>query len=118
MRFGLLGRKLGHSYSPMIFDLLGGYRYDLFEREHDDIEKLLRQEDFDGINVTIPYKKEVLPYLDEIDPLARRLGSVNTIVKRNGKLTGYNSDYFGLCLDTILAKVYGNRYKKQRSCQK
>ena len=95
MRFGLLGRKLGHSYSPMIFDLLGGYRYDLFEREPEDIEKLLRTEDFDGINVTIPYKKEVLQYLDEIDPLAARLGSVNTIVKRNGKLTGYNSDYFG-----------------------
>ncbi len=95
MRFGLLGRKLGHSYSPMIFDLLGGYRYDLFEREPEDIEFLLRNEDFDGINVTIPYKKEVLQYLDEIDPLAARLGSVNTIVKRNGKLTGYNSDYFG-----------------------
>ena len=95
MRFGLLGRKLGHSYSPMIFNLLGGYRYDLFEREPDDIEKLLRQEDFDGINVTMPYKKEVLKYLDKVDPLARRLGSVNTIVKRNGKLTGYNSDYFG-----------------------
>ena len=95
MRFGLLGRKLGHSYSPMIFDLLGGYRYDLFEREPEDIENLLRNVDFDGINVTIPYKKEVLQYLDEIDPLAQRLGSVNTIVKRKGKLTGYNSDYFG-----------------------
>ena len=95
MRFGLLGRKLGHSYSPMIFDLMGGYRYDLFEREPEDIENLLRNEAFDGLNVTIPYKKEVLQYLDEINPLAARLGSVNTIVKRNGKLTGYNSDYFG-----------------------
>ena len=95
MRFGLLGRKLGHSYSPMIFDLFGGYRYDLFEKEPDQIEYFLRTEDFDGINVTIPYKKEVLQYLDEIDPLAQRLGSVNTIVKRDGKLIGYNSDYFG-----------------------
>jgi len=95
MKFGLLGRKLGHSYSPMIFDLLGGYRYDLFEREPEDIEDLLKNGDFDGINVTIPYKKEVLQYLDEIDPLAARLGSVNTVVKRGGKLTGYNSDYFG-----------------------
>ena len=95
MKFGLLGRKLGHSYSPMIFDLMGGYRYDLFEREPEGIEDLLRNEDFDGINVTIPYKKEVLQYLDEIDPLAKRLGAVNTIVKRNGKLYGYNSDYFG-----------------------
>ncbi len=95
MKFGLLGRKLGHSYSPMIFDLMGGYRYDLYEREPDNIRDLLKNGDFDGINVTIPYKKEVLQYLDEIDPLAARLGSVNTVVRRNGKLTGYNSDYFG-----------------------
>ena len=95
MKFGLLGRKLGHSYSPMIFDLMGGYQYDLFEREPEGIEDLLRNTDFDGINVTIPYKKEVLPYLDEIDPLALRLGAVNTIVKRDGKLFGYNSDYYG-----------------------
>ncbi len=95
MKFGLLGRKLGHSYSPMIFDLMGGYRYDLFEREPEDIEALLRQGDFDGINVTIPYKKEVVRYLDEVDALALRLGSVNTIVKREGRLTGHNSDYFG-----------------------
>ena len=95
MRFGLLGRKLGHSYSPAIFDLMGGYRYDLFEREPEQIEALLKNEDFDGLNVTIPYKKEVLQYLDEVDELAARLGSVNTIVKRNGRLYGHNSDYFG-----------------------
>ena len=95
MRFGLLGRKLGHSYSPVIFDLMGGYRYDLFEREPEDIEALLRNEDFDGLNVTIPYKKAVLQHLDDVDELAARLGSVNTVVKRGGKLTGHNSDYFG-----------------------
>ena len=95
MRFGLLGRKLGHSYSPAIFDLMGGYRYDLFEREPEQIEALLHSEDFDGLNVTIPYKKEVLQYLDEVDELASRLGSVNTVVKRSGKLYGHNSDYFG-----------------------
>ena len=95
MKFGLLGRKLGHSYSPMIFDLMGGYQYDLHEREPEGIEDLLQNGDFDGLNVTIPYKKEVLPYLDEIDPLALRLGAVNTIVKRDGKLFGYNSDYYG-----------------------
>ena len=95
MRFGLLGRKLGHSYSPQIHNLLGGYPYELFEREPDDVADFLKNGDFDGINVTIPYKKTVIPYLDEIDPLALRLGAVNTIVKRNGKLKGYNSDYFG-----------------------
>ncbi len=95
MKFGLLGRKLGHSYSPMIFDLMGGYTYLLHEREPEDIEDLLRSEPFDGLNVTIPYKKDVLPYLDKVDELALRLGSVNTIVKRGGKLTGHNSDYYG-----------------------
>ena len=95
MRFGLLGRKLGHSYSPMIFDLMGGYEYLLHEREPEGIEDLLRNGDFDGLNVTIPYKKEVLQYLDEVDELALRLGSVNTIVRRNGRLEGHNSDYYG-----------------------
>jgi shikimate dehydrogenase len=79
----------------MIFDLMGGYEYRLHEREPEGIEGLLRNEPFDGLNVTIPYKKDVIPYLDEVDPLARRLGSVNTIVKRNGHLSGYNSDYYG-----------------------
>lgn len=95
MRFGLLGRKLGHSYSPMIFDLMGGYEYLLHEREPEGIEDLLKNGDFDGLNVTIPYKKEVLQYLDEVDGLALRLGSVNTIVRRNGRLVGHNSDYYG-----------------------
>ena len=95
MKFGLLGGHLGHSYSPMIFDLMGGYEYLLHEREPDGIEDLLRNEPFDGLNVTIPYKKDVFPYLDEVDELAQRLHSVNTVVKRNGHLTGHNSDYYG-----------------------
>ena len=95
MKFGLLGRKLGHSYSPMIFQLMGGYEYLLHEREPEGIEDLLRKEPFDGLNVTIPYKKDVIPYLDEVDELATRLGSVNTVVKRNGHLAGHNSDYYG-----------------------
>lgn len=95
MTFGLLGRKLGHSYSPMIFRLLGGYEYRLYEREPEEIQTLLRDEEFDGLNVTIPYKKDVFAHLDEVDDLAMRLHSVNTIVKRNGHLTGHNSDYYG-----------------------
>ena len=94
MRYGLLGRKLGHSYSPAIHGMLG-YDYGLLEREPEELEAMLKNGDFVGINVTIPYKKDVLPYLDEIDPLAQRLGAVNTIVRRNGKLIGYNSDYYG-----------------------
>lgn len=96
MQCGLLGRKLGHSYSPQIHGLLGSYSYSLFEKEPEDVEDFLRNGDFTGINVTIPYKKTVLPYLDELSPVARKMGCVNTIVRRNdGRLYGHNTDYFG-----------------------
>ena len=96
MKSGLLGRKLGHSYSPQIHALMGEYSYDLFEREPEDVGDFVKNGDFTGINVTIPYKKEVIPYLDELSPLARRMGAVNTIVRRaDGTLFGHNTDYFG-----------------------
>lgn len=96
MQCGLLGKKLGHSYSPQIHGLLGSYSYSLFEKEPEDVEDFLRNGDFTGINVTIPYKKTVLPYLDELSPVARKMGCVNTIVRRNdGRLYGHNTDYFG-----------------------
>lgn len=96
MKCGLLGRKLGHSYSPQIHGLLGDYSYALFEKEPEQLASFLKNGDFTGINVTIPYKKDVLPYLDELSPAARKIGSVNTIVRRaDGSLFGHNSDYFG-----------------------
>lgn len=96
MKCGLLGRKLGHSYSPQIHGLLGDYSYELFEKEPEQLASFLREGDFTGINVTIPYKKDVIPYLDELSPAARKIGSVNTIVRRaDGSLFGHNSDYFG-----------------------
>lgn len=95
MRCGLLGRKLGHSYSPQIHSCFGDYPYLLFEKEPEELEGFLRHGDFTGINVTVPYKKDVIPYLDELSPVAARLGAVNTIVRRNGKLIGHNTDYFG-----------------------
>lgn len=96
MKCGLLGRKLGHSYSPQIHGLLGDYSYQLFEKEPEQLASFLREGDFTGINVTIPYKKDVIPYLDELSPAARKIGSVNTIVRRaDGSLFGHNSDYFG-----------------------
>ena len=96
MKCGLLGRKLGHSYSPQIHGLLGDYSYDLFEKEPEELTAFLRDGDFSGINVTIPYKKDVIPSLDELSPAARKIGSVNTIVRRSdGSLFGHNSDYFG-----------------------
>lgn len=96
MKCGLLGRKLGHSYSPQIHCSLGDYSYTLFEKEPEEIEDFLKNSDFTGINVTIPYKKDVIPYLDELSPLAKKLGAVNTIVRRkDGRLIGHNTDYFG-----------------------
>ena len=95
MKCGLLGRKLGHSYSPQIHARLGDYSYELFEKEPEDLENFLKNGDFSGINVTVPYKKAVIPYLDELSPLAQKLGAVNTVVRRGGKLIGHNTDYFG-----------------------
>lgn len=95
MKCGLLGRTLGHSYSPQIHAMLGDYSYELFEKEPEEIVDFLKSGDFTGINVTVPYKKAVIPYLDELTPIAQKLGAVNTIVRRNGKLVGHNTDYFG-----------------------
>lgn len=100
MVYGLLGRTLGHSYSPQIHALLGDYEYRLFEVEPQALEAFLKKREFGGINVTIPYKKDVLPYLSGISENAKRIGAVNTItVKEDGGLYGDNTDYDGfLCL--------------------
>lgn len=96
MLCGLLGRKLGHSYSPQIHKMLGDYQYELFEKEPQDLESFLRSCPFKGLNVTIPYKKDVLPYCSELSEQAQKLGAVNTIIRRNdGSLIGHNTDYFG-----------------------
>ena len=95
MNCGLLGRKLGHSYSPQIHARLGSYPYALFEKEPEEIEDFLKSGNWTGINVTVPYKQTVIPYLDELTPLAQKLGAVNTIVRRDGKCIGHNTDYFG-----------------------
>ena len=96
LKCGLLGRKLGHSYSPAIHNMLSDYSYELFEREPEQLEDFLLHGDWDGINVTIPYKKTVLPYCRELGPLAKEIGSVNTIVRRpDGSLFGDNTDAYG-----------------------
>ena len=95
MKCGVLGRKLGHSYSPQIHKHLGDYEFHIFEKEPEELADFLQNGDFSGTNVTIPYKKDVIPYLDEISPIAQKLGAVNIIVRRNGKLIGHNSDHFG-----------------------
>lgn len=94
--YGLIGRKLGHSYSPQIHSFLGDYEYNIYEMEEDAVGPFLQKREFNAINVTIPYKKTVMPFLDRIDDSAIKIGSVNTIVKENdGTLTGYNTDYYG-----------------------
>ena len=95
MKCGLLGRKLAHSYSPAIHALLGDYEYNLYEKEPEELEAFLRSSDWDGINVTIPYKQAVIPYLDSLTPIASEVGAVNTIIRRDGKLIGSNTDYWG-----------------------
>ncbi len=96
MEYGLIGEKLGHSYSKQIHSCLGGYDYELKEIKREDLEAFIKERDFKGINVTIPYKEAVIPLLDEVDPAALSIGAVNTVVNHNGKLKGYNTDAFGL----------------------
>lgn len=96
MKSGLLGRKLGHSYSPQIHALMADYSYELFEKEPEEVGEFVLHGDYTGINVTIPYKKDVIPYLDELSPMAKRMGAVNTIIRKpDGSLYGHNTDYFG-----------------------
>ena len=96
MRCGLLGERLGHSYSPQIHARLGSYSYSLYEKPPEELALFLKSGDFTGLNVTIPYKKAVIPYCTELSDRAKRLGAVNTIVRRaDGSLIGHNTDFFG-----------------------
>lgn len=95
MKCGLLGRKLGHSYSPAIHALLGDYEYRLFEKEPEELEAFLRHGDWDGLNVTMPYKQAVMPYLDTLTPVAEKICAVNTIIRKDGRLIGSNTDHKG-----------------------
>ena len=95
MKYGLIGERLGHSFSKSIHEKLG-YDYELREIARDGLESFMREGAFEGINVTIPYKEAVIPYLDVIDEAAREIGAVNTVVNRGGKLYGYNTDFYGM----------------------
>ena len=96
MQCGLLGRKLGHSYSPQIHKELADYEYILKELEPEKLGDFLQKNEFQGLNVTIPYKKDVIPYCCELSPCAKKVGAVNTIIRRkDGTLIGHNTDYFG-----------------------
>ncbi len=104
MRCGLLGEKLGHSYSPQIHAELADYEYLLYEKSPDEVEAFVRQGSWDGLNVTIPYKKTVIPLCDELSGTAAAIGSVNTLVRRpDGTIFGDNTDAFGF--ETMLKKT-------------
>ena len=95
MEYGLLGERLGHSFSPQIHRDLAGYDYQLLPTPPEAVEDLFARRAFQGLNVTIPYKRMVMPLCDEIDPRAAAIGAVNTVVNQNGRLTGYNTDIDG-----------------------
>ena len=96
MEYGLLGEKLSHSFSKDIHNLIGDYKYELKEIAKEDVDAFMKAHDFKAINVTIPYKQTVIPYLDEIDEAAKLIGAVNTVVNKDGKLYGYNTDFYGM----------------------
>lgn len=103
-KFGLIGEKLGHSFSPEIHEKLGDYEYKLYEIKREEIGDFFKNSGLDGFNVTIPYKEEVIKFCDEISDRAKRIGSVNTVKKRDdGSFFGDNTDYFGF--DTLLGDV-------------
>lgn len=95
MRYGLIGEKLEHSHSKFIHERLADYTYDLIPLTKDELIPFMEKKDFTAINVTIPYKQAVLPYLDELHPLAKEIGAVNTIVNKSGHYIGYNTDFYG-----------------------
>ncbi|MFA7673240.1 MAG: shikimate kinase [Clostridia bacterium] len=95
-KFGLIGEKLSHSFSPKIHSLLGDYEYKLYEMPAENIESFLKHTDTAGLNVTIPYKKEVIKYCSGLSPTAQKLMSVNTLIKKpDGTFFGDNTDYYG-----------------------
>ena len=96
MKYAVIGEKLGHSFSKVIHEHFAPYKYDIVEVSPDDFDAFMTKRDFSGINVTIPYKQRVMEYLSYIDPMAQEIGAVNTVVNRDGKLYGYNTDFGGL----------------------
>lgn len=103
--YGVLGRTLGHSYTPLIYRELAGLDYRKFEREPDELEEFIRSNEWEGVNVTIPYKRELMPHMDELSEIAERMGNINTITRLpDGRLRGDNTDYYGF---KVLAESLG-----------
>lgn len=111
LEYGCIGEKLAHSFSKEIHSLLASYSYELCEIPKEDLDAFMRKKKFRAINVTIPYKQDVIPFLDYIDPVAQKIGAVNTIVNREGKLYGYNTDFEGM--SALIKRANINLYNKK-----
>ena len=111
MRYGLIGSPLGHSHSPFLHERMGGEGYALLELPESALAGFFAAKEFDGVNVTIPYKRAVIPLLDEVDDTARECGAVNTVINRGGRLVGYNTDLYGMrfALDAAGISLAGKR---------
>lgn len=105
MQYGLIGEKLGHSFSKEIHERLKSHPYELIELSQGEIEAFFAERHFSAINVTIPYKTAVIPYLSHIDGQAQAIGAVNTVLNRGGELWGYNTDFYGFCALVEHAKI-------------
>ena len=105
MKYGVIGEHLKHSFSKEIHSKIADYVYEIKEISPEKVEGFIKEKDFCGINVTIPYKETVMPYLDFISDDAKKIGAVNTVVNRDGKLFGYNTDYIGM--RALIIKAYG-----------
>lgn len=105
MKYGLIGEKLGHSFSKIIHEQLADYTYDLFPLSKESFHRFMVEKEFEAINVTIPYKEMVIPYLDSMDPKAEAIGAVNTIVHKFNMLYGYNTDYDGFRYMLVKHKI-------------
>lgn len=110
-QYGCIGKKLTHSFSKDIHMRLADYKYDLIELAEDEVGPFFENKNFEAVNVTIPYKQTVIPYLDEISDIAMRIGAVNTVVNRDGKLYGYNTDYYGM--KALICRLGLNLYGKK-----
>lgn len=109
IKCGLIGEKLSHSYSKKIHEMLG-YSYELYPTKRENLEKIVRDFDYTGMNVTIPYKTDVIPFCSQISDKAKKIGAVNTLLKSSGGIKGFNTDYFGFC---SLAEKCGISFKNK-----
>ena len=96
MKYGLIGEHLAHSFSADVHSLLADYTYEIREIPRNELDTFMKSADFTAINVTIPYKEAVLPYINHISDEAKAIGSVNTVVNKDGILYGYNTDFYGM----------------------